>query len=135
VIGNRTVETVVREGIVEVLVTGTIRFKESYEILQGALTLARDNRTGKLLFDIRTATHPEFHSLIMKMAGLFSFLVPLQYTFAIVDLPDSEMLRFVEDVGRNRGFRVCGFASLEDARAWLHALSSNQPASRVGKTG
>jgi hypothetical protein len=114
-------EIALRDGIIETVVTGTIRFNDSLRILQRVISLARESQTTLLLFDSRTAIHPEFHTLTLRMATVLSFLIPSRYTFAIVDLPNSAMASFVENVGRNRGFHVRTFSTLEDARHWLRA--------------
>ena len=56
---------------------------------------------------------------MLKLAAEAPRLGATSYPVAVVGAAADPRLRFIEDVGVNRGFRVRAFTEIEPARQWL----------------
>ena len=105
--------------IVVVSLQGKTSMMLSIEAVLRAVWTARKAKAQGLLFDIRDTVSDDYHSRVLKLAAEAPRMGTTSYPVAIVGKPDDPRLRFIEDVGINRGLRVRAFNEIEDARRWL----------------
>jgi hypothetical protein len=111
----------VEGGIVCVTMHGHVKWPQSSEALARATALARTARTGKLLFDIREADHPDFHGLVLRHAESAPELVRQGLRIAVLGLEGDRILDFIDDVATNRAVPAKSFTQKDAALAWLGA--------------
>lgn len=105
--------------IVVVSLQGKTSMMLSIEAVLRAVWTARREKARGLLFDIRETVADDYHSRVLKLAAEAPRMGTTGYPIAIVGAPGDERLRFIEDVGVNRGFRVRAFTELAPARDWI----------------
>jgi hypothetical protein len=105
--------------IVVVSLQGKTSMMLSIEAVLRAVWTARRQKARGLLFDIRETVTDDYHSRVLKLAAEAPRMGTTGYPIAVVGLADDPRLKFIEDVGVNRGFRVRTFTELEAARQWL----------------
>ena len=111
----------VEGGIVRTTMRGHVEWAQSSEALARATALARSVGTGKLLFDIRAADHPDFHGLVLRHAESAPELVRQGLRIAVLGLEGDRILDFIDDVASNRAVPAKSFTREHAALAWLDA--------------
>jgi hypothetical protein len=122
--GNRSgtdpVTVEMRDGVVWVALRGEIVFQDSVRAMRKAAEAAREHGTDRLVFDIREATHPEFHAATLESARMAPDLgLNTALRCAVVGGAGDARLPFIEDVAANRGFKTRAFTDPDLALAWL----------------
>ena len=105
--------------VVVVSLQGKTSMMLSIEAVLRAVWTARKAEARGLLFDIRETVSDDFHSRVLKLAAEAPRMGTTRYPVAVVGVADDPRLRFIEDVGVNRGMRVRTFQDFEAARAWI----------------
>jgi hypothetical protein len=106
--------------VVVVLETGTPEFEESSKALAEAIKAARKHGR-KILFDHRLVDLSNYYGFIVRHAEMAPAM-GLDDTFRIAHLGaphQDDVLGFMVEVGRNRGWMVRRFFEMEEALLWL----------------
>ena len=106
-------------GLVRVSLQGKTSMMLSIEAVLRAVHAAQKAGVNAILFDIRDTETDEFHSRIVKLAAEAPRMGTSNYRMAILGKEGDPRLAFIEDVGKNRGFKVRAFSDDAAARAWL----------------
>jgi hypothetical protein len=116
------VEIALRDGVLWVRFDGVVLFQTALGAMKAAAQGARSHGTDRLIFDLRAGTYPEFHTTTLESARRASEVgLNTALRIAILGLPEDPKLRFIEDVGANRGFQLRAFSDEQQAVAWVSA--------------
>lgn len=109
-------------GIIRVAYRGEAQFDLTTQMMRDVARIAAENKSKLLLFDIREAEDRNYHTDAIRHTQQAPAL-GIDQTFRIVFLGSKnlEMLRYIEDVAVNRGFRAKAFTDEREAVAWLQA--------------
>lgn len=119
--GPGPIDTSIAGGIVRTVIRGTVEWKLSSEALARAVALAESEGASRLLFDIREATHLDFHNIVLRHAEGAPDLARRGLRIAVVGRAGDRMLDFIEDVAANRALPAKTFTAEDAALAWLAA--------------
>ena len=103
----------------------------SVDAVKTAVQAARENGCHRILFDIRKANRPDFHASVIQHADAATDLGMVRFRVALVGMPGSLLLKFIEDVSVNRGLAVRCFDDEAVAMQWLE---SDKVRARVKKS-
>jgi hypothetical protein len=115
------IETSVQGGIVRTVIRGIVEWGVSSQALAGAVALAESTGNTRLLFDLREATHLDFHNLVLRHAEGAPELARRGLRIAVLGRAGDGMLKFIDDVAANRALHAKTFTAEDAARAWLEA--------------
>lgn len=107
-------------GIIRVVYRGKVKFDETTKMLREVARMAAESKTFCLLFDIRDADYKQYYQEAIKHTEQGPSLgIGLTFRIAFLGADEEEMLRFVENVTANRGYRSKAFTDESEALAWL----------------
>ena len=115
------IETSVVEGVVRTVIRGTVAWERSREALERTVATAESAGATRLLFDIRDATHLDFHSIVLRHAEGAHELARRGLRIAVVGRAGDRILEFIDDVAANRALPAKTFTAEDAALAWLAA--------------
>ena len=84
-----------------------------------AMQAARDKGCRSILFDIRKLNQPGYHASVIQSAEMAAAAGIVQFRVAVLGMPGSELLAFIDDVAVNRGLPARSFTDEALAMRWL----------------
>jgi hypothetical protein len=107
-------------------VLGIIPKPGSPDAVTTAFEAARKNGCRYVLFDIRKANNPDFHAKVIRAAETATLGGIKDFRVALVGMPGSPLLKFIDDVATNRGLPVRCFTEEETAMKWLTSAAARR---------
>lgn len=111
----------VDDGFIRVVYVGRTLYDTSTRMIRDIARIAGEADTQRLLIDLRQALYGQSHvSPIRHVEEAPSLGVDASYRSAILGAKKDQMiLKFIEDVAVNRGYRTRVFFDEQEALAWL----------------
>ena len=117
------VEIQTRGGIVIVCLSGSLEYEETNQAIAAAVDAAGVGGTSRILFDMRRADLANYYSYTVRHAEVAPQLgLHTGFVLGFVGpRAAQDVLCFMENVARNRGWKARSFTSMVDAFKWLKA--------------
>jgi len=116
---NYSLSTSIRDGIVEIVITGELTNNTLDRLRAEVITIIRENKAKALLCDVRAAKGPQD----IVAAYFRARSIPADVKIipsAVVDRSENwDYKSFCEDTATNAGQSIKWFTDVESARAWL----------------
>jgi hypothetical protein len=94
------------------------------QMLRKVARMASEKQVTRLLFDLRDADYRHYHVETIRHAEEGPALgISRAFRIAVLGSDSNPMLRYFEDVGVNRGYKVRAFTEEAEAEAWLRVAS------------
>jgi len=120
---TQDIQITVEDGLIRVVYRGVVEYGATTDMLREVARIGSEAQSRLVLFDVREADYRHYHAETIRHAQEGPALGIDQWTFRMAFLGSgiNEMLRYIENVSVNRGFRVRAFTDEAEAVAWLRS--------------
>jgi hypothetical protein len=109
-------------GIIRVTYRGVAQFDLTTGMLRDVARVAAENDSKLLLLDVREGENRNYHADAISHTQLAPAMgIDHAFRIAFLGTDNFEMVRYIEDVTVNRGFRTKAFTDEAEALAWLRS--------------